>query len=371
MTFDHRVEVAEVVGAVVGLGEIDFGDGHGAPFFAAGERAAALIVNGGIHPAVIVIHEGAADEEDVILAGTGLGEQRIAAPHGPRDDFRAVLRQFAGGNFKDGFIGSGVSSVLSPAFGAIPGLNRTVAGRTAVAAVIGGTASELTGGKFANGAMSAAFTHLFNEELLPALPQYVNPEGYATVGDNPFHWDEPSPEQELAALEAFYGTDNGRIGGLKRMHAGHDFIMVSFNPQSEFYGTNAWGQMGTASWYDSEGNYLEGWVVASGGNATSASGLANAITRIPDGTWYARKHTETQPPYINTNPSEAFYRHGYSFKFAIPTPGTGRGDILFHPSPAFTSGCVGFNCDVPSMTSFYNRMSSATRGGGKIPVIVQ
>ena len=90
------MEVTEVVGAVVGLAQIDFGDFHRAPFFAAGERAAALIVNGGLHPAVIVIHEGAADDEDVILARTVLGEQRIAAPHGPRDDFRAVLRQLAG-----------------------------------------------------------------------------------------------------------------------------------------------------------------------------------------------------------------------------------------------------------------------------------
>jgi hypothetical protein len=39
-----------------------------------------------------------------------------------------------------------------------------VAGRTAAAAVIGGTASDIGGGKFANGATSAAFTHLFNYE---------------------------------------------------------------------------------------------------------------------------------------------------------------------------------------------------------------
>ena len=32
-------------------------------------------------------------------------------------------------------------------------------------AVVGGTASALGGGKFANGAMSGAFVHLFNAEL--------------------------------------------------------------------------------------------------------------------------------------------------------------------------------------------------------------
>ncbi len=39
-----------------------------------------------------------------------------------------------------------------------------VAMRTAIAGVAGGTASVLTGGKFANGAVSAAFAHLFNDE---------------------------------------------------------------------------------------------------------------------------------------------------------------------------------------------------------------
>ncbi len=36
--------------------------------------------------------------------------------------------------------------------------------RTAIAAVFGGLAAEATGGSFEDGAMSAAFTHLFNTE---------------------------------------------------------------------------------------------------------------------------------------------------------------------------------------------------------------
>lgn len=35
--------------------------------------------------------------------------------------------------------------------------------RLAVVVVVGGTASELTGGKFANGAVTAAFAHIFND----------------------------------------------------------------------------------------------------------------------------------------------------------------------------------------------------------------
>lgn len=38
-------------------------------------------------------------------------------------------------------------------------------GRTSIMAIIGGTFAKLGGGKFANGAMSAAFVHLFNDEF--------------------------------------------------------------------------------------------------------------------------------------------------------------------------------------------------------------
>lgn len=41
--------------------------------------------------------------------------------------------------------------------------------RTAIMAVIGGTTSELSGGKFSNGAISGAFVHMYNAELGNAL----------------------------------------------------------------------------------------------------------------------------------------------------------------------------------------------------------
>ena len=44
------------------------------------------------------------------------------------------------------------------------GIAENVAARTAVAAVAGGTASVLSGGKFANGAITGAFAQLYNGE---------------------------------------------------------------------------------------------------------------------------------------------------------------------------------------------------------------
>ena len=73
-----------------------------------------------------------------------------------------------GGSFKDGAVGAFVATLGEPLMtSAIDGGNRSgaaVAGRTAIAAIVGGTASYLSGGKFANGAKSAAFKWLFNAE---------------------------------------------------------------------------------------------------------------------------------------------------------------------------------------------------------------
>ena len=53
-----------------------------------------------------------------------------------------------------------------PAAGALmdPAKGGNIFGRTAVAAMVGGTATAIGGGKFANGANTAAFQHLFNQE---------------------------------------------------------------------------------------------------------------------------------------------------------------------------------------------------------------
>jgi hypothetical protein len=76
-----------------------------------------------------------------------------------------------GGKFQDGFISAAVSAAASNAgaFRRIQGNGAgEVASRTALAGVIGGTASALGGGKFANGAWTSAFQHLLNAEL-PSL----------------------------------------------------------------------------------------------------------------------------------------------------------------------------------------------------------
>ena len=47
-------------------------------------------------------------------------------------------------------------------------------GRTTIMGIVGGTASALGGGKFSNGAMSGAFTHMFNGEGGNILKKNLN-----------------------------------------------------------------------------------------------------------------------------------------------------------------------------------------------------
>ncbi len=75
---------------------------------------------------------------------------------------RGILARVQGGNFSRGFM----SAFASVQFGRFSQALRDTgnAARTAVMALLGGVTSELTGGKFGNGALSGAFVHLFNNE---------------------------------------------------------------------------------------------------------------------------------------------------------------------------------------------------------------
>ncbi len=77
-----------------------------------------------------------------------------------------IIADLQGGKFGHGFVSAGFTkSVMGGAgfnynnksFGA-------VTGRTLTAALVGGTTSKLSGGKFSNGAVTAAIAHLFNAE---------------------------------------------------------------------------------------------------------------------------------------------------------------------------------------------------------------
>jgi len=75
-----------------------------------------------------------------------------------------VMSELQGGKFGHGFVSAGVTEVLSPVIGQAGGAGpKGVATRAALSAALGGTVSKITGGNFANGAATSAFQSLFNE----------------------------------------------------------------------------------------------------------------------------------------------------------------------------------------------------------------
>lgn len=104
-----------------------------------------------------------------------------------------MMSEMQGGSFKSGFLAAGFTQGASQ-LGVFNNLGdpNTWGGRTANAigaAIVGGTASVIGGGKFSNGAMTGAFSRLFNDLYLKGVPKkdwkgrtYV--EGMATLTDS-------------------------------------------------------------------------------------------------------------------------------------------------------------------------------------------
>jgi len=81
-----------------------------------------------------------------------------------------IMNELQGGKFAHGFLSAGATQALAPSIESI-GIGDGSIGfgdralRVAAAAAVGGTVSEVTGGKFANGAVTGAFSRAFNDEL--------------------------------------------------------------------------------------------------------------------------------------------------------------------------------------------------------------
>ena len=110
--------------------------------------------------------------ESASLFGDGFfHELSRATAHGvAQGGFAEISGGDFGSSFMAGFSGSIAGSMMSGTsqgrqmFGAAGDGSNRIVHRTVAAAVVGGTVSEIAGGKFANGAQSAAMVHLFNHE---------------------------------------------------------------------------------------------------------------------------------------------------------------------------------------------------------------
>ena len=123
-------------------------------------------VQGGIAGGVLHGLEEAAGVATGIDKAVAIGKHVVG--HGV---VGGAANEAMGGKFQDGFLSAAASAaavhtgLTSTARGS-SGEAIGMAGRTAASAIIGGTASALGGGKFANGAYTAAFQHLLNHEAV-------------------------------------------------------------------------------------------------------------------------------------------------------------------------------------------------------------
>jgi RHS repeat-associated protein len=102
--------------------------------------------------------------------GTGLMAQGGAGHIFAHAMAGGVIAELQGGKFGHGFVSAGLTKgfMVHSGFDYSDGSLSAVVGRTVVAGIVGGTISAMTGGKFANGAMTAAMAHILNQERTSA-----------------------------------------------------------------------------------------------------------------------------------------------------------------------------------------------------------
>jgi len=94
------------------------------------------------------------------LFATGLSGPEFAAQSISHGLAGGTISEMQGGKFGHGFLSAGISKAATPGVAASP-LNNYQQGF--VLAIIGGTTSKISGGKFANGAVTAAMAFAFNQ----------------------------------------------------------------------------------------------------------------------------------------------------------------------------------------------------------------
>ncbi len=141
-----------------------------------------------------------------------------------------IFNVVQGGEFGHGFIAAGVGILGAQGVG-ILGVSGFM-GQTLASVVIGGTASQLSGGKFANGAASAAFAalvHNFSSIATSRSEQNTNKS------------DRIGAENAIAKLKA-----NGRISTAKYFDYPDDaakYILSLVSPISDEYGVEIGGSI--------------------------------------------------------------------------------------------------------------------------------
>jgi uncharacterized protein (TIGR02594 family) len=158
-----------------------------------------------------------------------------------------------GGKFQDGFL-SGMAGSAAGNLGFIDKLTSgasgtgtigQVAARTAVAGVIGGCVSAIGGGKFANGAYTAAFQHLLNAELIPKAKTLNAAEDMLSVAEGYAGVSEKGGAGDVATIKDFH-----RSVGIKSPSVKTPWCSSFVNFIMELTGNAGTNSAWSGSWLD-------------------------------------------------------------------------------------------------------------------------
>ncbi|MEJ6477003.1 hypothetical protein PQI63_22075, partial [Pseudoalteromonas piscicida] len=135
---------------------------------ATGGALAGYVVTGSLKGAAMGAFSGAAffNIGQAFGASSGFWQTNGAGHIGSHALVGGIISDLQGGKFGHGFVSAGFTKFAMGNAG-FDFRNKgvgAVLGRTTIATIIGGTASKLSGGKFGNGAVTAAMAHLLNAE---------------------------------------------------------------------------------------------------------------------------------------------------------------------------------------------------------------
>jgi hypothetical protein len=217
-------------------------------------------------------------------SGKHLGQMALHAAVG------CAQSSAAGGSCKSGAIGSGVSAFASPG---LNGLGKE--GKLVASSVIGGIASRLSGGRFENGAITAAFGYLFNEaadrlvdKALDQTPRHFYSSDFVVGPDSdPASWEAGS--HAIHSWNAPHWPGGLEVGETRvvNLWGGNPVRQVSYGPylvtnqtlDGHVYhpGAGQYGGMVTRSVAsDSQGN-VRVYTIGYGSNPTQINAINNMI----------------------------------------------------------------------------------------------
>jgi RHS repeat-associated protein len=119
-----------------------------------------------------------------------------------------------GGRFKDGFLGGFSGSLMGPLAGRVEDATGSQALGTAAAAVVGGTVAEIGGGRFGNGAISAAFADLYNRRGHRELRNTKQERELLAKGDARGYYESRARRGDAYARLALEVVDASSLEGL-------------------------------------------------------------------------------------------------------------------------------------------------------------